>query len=98
MIIQDPVALAYALALVTGTFGISALEASVGAGLDLVTSTSAVVSALGNIGPGLGDVGPTETYAALTAGSKGLLSFLMVLGRLEFFPVLLLFTRWIWRR
>jgi len=88
----------YALALVTGAFGISALEAAAGSGLDLVTATSAVVSALANLGPGLGDVGPNETYAALTAGSKGLLSFFMVLGRLEFFPVLLLFTRWIWRR
>jgi trk system potassium uptake protein TrkH len=88
----------YALSLVTGTFLVSALEAAAGAGLDLVTATSAVVSALGNIGPGLGDVGPTETYTALSGGSKWLLSFLMVLGRLEFFPVLLLFTRWVWRR
>jgi len=63
-----------------------------------VTSVSAVASALGNIGPALGDVGPAGSYAVMTAPGKWLLSFLMVLGRLEIFPVLLLFTRHLWRR
>ncbi len=88
----------YVLAMVTGTFLLDFLEAGFSSGMDLVTSTSAVVSALGNIGPGLGEVGPANTYAALSDGGKWLLSFLMVLGRLEIFPVLLLFTRWLWRR
>ncbi len=88
----------YVMALVTGAFALAALEAAFGSGTDLVTSTSAVVSALGNIGPGLGEVGPSGTYVAMSAGSKFLLSFLMVLGRLEIFPVLLLFTRRLWRR
>jgi trk system potassium uptake protein TrkH len=88
----------YVLALVLGTFLLAALEAGFSSGMDLVTATSAVVSALGNIGPGLGEVGPSGTYAGVSAGGKWLLSFLMVLGRLEIFPVLLLFTRWLWRR
>jgi trk system potassium uptake protein TrkH len=88
----------YVLALVVGTFLLAALEAGLSSGIDLVTATSAVVSALGNIGPGLGEVGPSGTYAGVSAGGKWLLSFLMVLGRLEIFPVLLLFTRWLWRR
>ena len=73
-------------------------EATFGAGIDLVTVASAVASALGNIGPALGDLGPSGTYAALTAPGKWLLSFLMILGRLEIFPVVLLLTRHLWRR
>ncbi len=88
----------YMMAFVGGTFLLALLEAVFGAGTDLVTSASAVASALGNIGPALGDVGPTGTYAMLTAPGKWLLSFVMILGRLEIFPVLLLFTRHLWRR
>jgi len=88
----------YMMAFVAGTFLLALSEASFGAGTDLVTSASAVASALGNIGPALGDVGPAGTYAAVTAPGKWLLSFLMILGRLEIFPVLLLFTRHLWRR
>jgi trk system potassium uptake protein TrkH len=66
--------------------------------LDLVTSASAVASSLSNIGPGLGAVGPTANYLAIPDGGKWLLSFLMIAGRLEIFPVVLLFTRNLWRR
>lgn len=66
--------------------------------LDLVTSASAVASSLGNIGPGLGAVGPTSNYLAIPDAGKWLLSFLMIAGRLEIFPVVLLFTRNLWRR
>jgi trk system potassium uptake protein TrkH len=53
---------------------------------------------VGNIGPALGDLGPTSTYAELGSDSKLLLSFLMVVGRLEIFPVVVLLTsRW-WQR
>ncbi|MDX1449071.1 MAG: TrkH family potassium uptake protein, partial [Acidimicrobiia bacterium] len=55
-------------------------------------------ASLGNIGPGLGDVGPTGHYATLPGAGKWLLSSLMIVGRLEIFPVLLLFTRDLWRR
>ena len=66
--------------------------------LDLVTSASAVASSLSNIGPGLGAVGPTSNYLAVPDAGKWLLSFLMIAGRLEIFPVVLLFTRNLWRR
>jgi trk system potassium uptake protein TrkH len=66
--------------------------------LDLVTSASAVASSLGNIGPGLGAVGPTSNFLAIPDAGKWLLSFLMIAGRLEIFPVVLLFTRYLWRR
>jgi trk system potassium uptake protein TrkH len=88
----------YLAAFVGGTFLLALSEAVAGSGTDLVTAGSAAASALGNIGPALGDVGPTSTYAALTAPGKLLLSFLMILGRLEILPVLLLFTRHLWRR
>ena len=66
--------------------------------LDLVTSASAVASSLGNIGPGLGAVGPTSNFLAIPDAGKWLLAFLMIAGRLEIFPVVLLFTRNLWRR
>ena len=66
--------------------------------LDLVTSASAVASSLSNIGPGLGAVGPTGNFLAIPEAGKWLLSFLMIAGRLEIFPVVLLFTRNLWRR
>lgn len=59
--------------------------------LDLITAASAVASALGNVGPGLGLLGPRFTYNALSATGKGLLSLLMILGRLEIYTVLVLF-------
>lgn len=68
------------------------------ADLDLVTSASAVASSLGNIGPGLGAVGPTSNFLAIPDAGKWLLAFLMIAGRLEIFPVVLLFTRNLWKR
>ncbi|MDZ7374919.1 MAG: TrkH family potassium uptake protein [candidate division KSB1 bacterium] len=67
-------------------------------GLDLISAVSSVAATLGNVGPGLGCVGPTDNYAQLPALGKWLLSFLMVLGRLEIYTVLVLFTRDFWRR
>lgn len=57
---------------------------------DLVTAASASIASLGNIGPGLGDVGATSTYAWLPAPAKCLLTFVMLLGRLELYTVLVL--------
>jgi len=83
----------------TGTFVMGFIASTLpGAELDLVTSASAVASALGNIGPGLGEVGPASNYFGIPWPGKWLLSFLMMAGRLEIFPVLLLFTRELWRR
>jgi trk system potassium uptake protein TrkH len=88
----------YMFLFMTGTFLMGFIESSLGAGLDLVTSASSVASALGNIGPGLGQVGPTGNYLGIPAPGKWLLSFLMITGRLEIFPVLLLFTPELWKR
>ena len=62
------------------------------------TNVTAVISCMNNIGPGLGMVGPTGNFAAFSAFSKLLLSFDMLAGRLEFLPILLLFSRTTWKR
>ncbi|MEW6694678.1 MAG: potassium transporter TrkG [Pseudomonadota bacterium] len=67
-------------------------------GLDVVTAFSAVVATVNNIGPGLGEVGPAGNYGGLTPFQLGVLSFAMLLGRLELLSVLVLFTRAFWRR
>jgi trk system potassium uptake protein TrkH len=67
-------------------------------GLDLTSIGSASASAIGNVGPALGELGPTATYASLGADSKIMLAFLMVVGRLEIYPVLILLTNRWWRR
>ncbi len=67
-------------------------------GLDIVTAFSAVVATVNNIGPGLGQVGPSGHFGGLSAFQLSLLSFAMLLGRLEFLTVLVLFTRHFWRR
>jgi len=65
--------------------------------LDLISSTSAVAATLGNVGPGFGIVGPAQNYSGLTTFTKGLLSFAMILGRLEIYTVLILFTPFSWK-
>ena len=66
--------------------------------LPLMTAISASATALGNVGPGMGEVGPVGNFAGLTDFSKVVLSVLMLLGRLELFTVLVLFTSAFWRR
>ena len=68
------------------------------AGLDLETAIASVAATLGTVGPGFGDVGPTESYAGLPAVVKAILSVCMLLGRLEIYAILLLFTPVYWRR
>ncbi len=65
-------------------------------GLDIDTSIGAVAATLGNVGPGIGSVGPTENYSHLPILAKWILSFLMLIGRLEIFTVLVIFTRHFW--
>ncbi|MCX8118247.1 MAG: TrkH family potassium uptake protein [Desulfobacterota bacterium] len=65
-------------------------------GLDIETSVGAVTATLGNVGPGIGGVGPVDNYAHLPALGKWILSFLMLVGRLEIFTVLMIFTRPFW--
>ncbi len=67
-------------------------------GLDLVTALSSAATAVSNVGPGLGNiVGPSGTFADLPKGAKWVLSFAMLLGRLELFTVLVLFRPEFWR-
>lgn len=67
-------------------------------GRDLVTAVGATAATLGNIGPGLGQVGPAGNYAALGDWEKWLLVGFMLVGRLELFTVLVLFMPEAWRR
>ena len=67
-------------------------------GVDVMTAIGASATSLGNIGPGLGSVGPANTFAHMPDASKWILSFLMLLGRLELFTVLMLFTPYFWKR
>ena len=65
---------------------------------DLITNFTAVAATLNNIGPGLSLVGPTENFAFFSGGVKLVLIFDMLAGRLEIFPVLLLFMRQTWKK
>ena len=66
---------------------------------DFESSLGAVAATLGNIGPGLGAVGPgdAQNFAQIPDGGKWFLSFLMLLGRLVLFTVLMLFSPFFWR-
>jgi len=66
-------------------------------GHDLATSIGASVSSIGNIGPGIGGVGAVDNYGWMGPGSHLVLIFLMVVGRLEIFTVMLLFHPDLWR-
>ncbi len=90
--------LLYMFIFMTGTLAFGIIADLHGSGFDLVTSASAVASSFGNVGPGLGAVGPASNYVLVPDLGKWLLSFLMIVGRLEIFPVVLLFTRELWRR
>ncbi len=67
-------------------------------GLDLISAAAATIATMGNIGPGLGTVGPIDNYAHIPTLGKFILSFCMLLGRLELYTVLVLFAPELWRR
>ena len=68
-------------------------------GLDLITSISAAATSISNVGPGLGDnIGPNGNFSSLSDYSKWILSFAMILGRLELFAILVLFIPSFWRK
>lgn len=67
-------------------------------GMDIVTAFSAVIATVNNIGPGLGQVGPSGNYGGLNSFQLGVLSFAMLLGRLELLSVLVLFSSHFWRK
>ncbi len=65
-------------------------------GLDFDTAIGSAIATLGNIGPAIGNVGPVDNYAAIPAAGKWILSFLMLMGRLELFTVLILISPKFW--
>jgi trk system potassium uptake protein TrkH len=67
-------------------------------GEDAVTAISAVAATLGNIGPGLGTVGPAENYSQFSIASKWVCTFCMLVGRLEVYSVVVLFFPEFWRK
>jgi trk system potassium uptake protein TrkH len=85
------------LALLTGLFITGVILMSV-LGLDLESSFGAVAATLGNIGPGLGSVGPTDNYAHIPVLGKWVLTFFMLAGRLEIYTVLILFAPSFWKK
>jgi len=78
------------------TFLLGAL-AMTGFGYDFMSAMGASIASLGNIGPAWGAFGPVENFAEVPYLGKWLLSFLMILGRLELFTVLVLFTPYFWK-
>lgn len=81
----------YMLFFVIGAVVLAAL------GLDFPTAIGGAASSLGNIGPAFGALGPVNNYDALPALGKWWCTFLMLIGRLELFTVLILFTPFFWR-
>lgn len=62
------------------------------------TAFGAVATSLGNVGPGIGEVGPVDNFSAMPMGGKWLLGILMLLGRLELFTVLMLLSPHFWKK
>jgi trk system potassium uptake protein TrkH len=81
----------YMLAFIVGAVGLAAL------GLDFETSIGGALSSLGNVGPAFGDLSPVDNFAGLPAMGKWWCCFLMLIGRLELFTVLILLTPFFWR-
>ncbi|MGB1247409.1 MAG: TrkH family potassium uptake protein [Chitinophagales bacterium] len=80
-----------------GIFAIGSLVMSL-TGLDFETALSSAATSLGNVGPGLGQVCPTCNFSGISSFGKLFLSFLMLIGRLEIFTVLILFSPFFWRK
>jgi len=85
-------AVVYVIIFFLGALGMSLM------GYDLLSSMGASIASLGNVGPGWGDFGPSESYAHVPAGGKWLLLMLMLIGRLELFTILVIFTPVFWKR
>ena len=67
-------------------------------GIDFQTALGATITCISNVGPGIGSVGPSSNFAHLPIASKWLLSFLMLVGRLELFTILIILTPYFWKR
>jgi trk system potassium uptake protein TrkH len=86
----------YAMIVVFSTAVVGFLEA--GTGISLETCAGSVLATLSNIGPGFGTVGPTENFGHLRESTQLFLAWLMILGRLELYALLVLFFPSAWRR
>lgn len=84
--------LMYILTFAVGVIVLSAF------GLDFETAIGASISSVGNIGPAIGHVGPIDSFAFMPDAAKWALGFLMLLGRLELFTVLILFSPYFWKK
>jgi trk system potassium uptake protein TrkH len=82
----------YMVSIVTLTLVLTA------SGLDLITAFSGVIACINNAGPGLGALGPAGNYQGLTDFQTWVMSFAMILGRLEIFTLLVVLTPAFWRR
>ncbi|RMD50020.1 MAG: TrkH family potassium uptake protein [Ignavibacteria bacterium] len=82
----------YIAIFVIGTLALSLL------GVDFLSSIGAVATSLGNVGPGIGSVGPSYNFSHLPDAGKWILSFMMLMGRLELFTVLILFSPSFWKK
>ncbi|MFZ7124820.1 MAG: TrkH family potassium uptake protein [Desulfobacterales bacterium] len=85
------------LSLYMGLFGFCSVLLA-GLGVDFVTAFGAVAASIGNIGPGFGMVGPVENYAGIPYMGKWLLSWCMLLGRLEIYTVIILLVPEFWKK
>ena len=83
---------AYVLFIISGTLLLS-LDTQ-----DFITSLSAVIQAIGNTGAGLGNVAPMGSFSVFNSFSQLVLSFLMIAGRLEIFPLMLMLTPKFWSK
>jgi len=81
----------YLLSFIVGALGFSMMQ------IDFESAIGLAASSLGNVGPALGDFGPVNNYSALPPIGKWWASFLMLIGRLELFTVLILLTPFFWR-
>lgn len=83
--------------LYVATFFVGSL-AMTAMGYDIVTSIGAVAACLGNVGPGLGEVGPMDNYGHLSHAARWLLSLLMLMGRIEIYTLVVLFFPSFWKK
>ena len=83
---------AYILLISLASFAVAA------SGYDMITALTAGLTAVGNVGPGLGEIGPYDHFAHLPGLVKTLLAFCMIAGRLELFTLLVLLSPSFWRR
>jgi len=83
--------LLYLLLTLVGSLALSVM------GIDFATAVGATATSLGNVGPAIGDVGPVDNFAWMPPAAKVWLGLLMIMGRLEIFTILVLFTPYFWK-